>query len=143
MSFISLMVAPCPFQMTYPDSWHSTRFCIGQVSGLLVISTTLSDACNICTILTCLLVVFFSDLKWDVRIICPHRHIFCDFGQEFVVSDVDGEQPLSCMIADIELVSRVTSNCFVKNSYLICLSSAFILDFSLADLFIFWCSIIN
>ncbi|CAG5128343.1 unnamed protein product [Candidula unifasciata] len=29
-------------------------------------------------------------------------HIFCDFGEGFVVTDVDGEQPLSCMIADIE-----------------------------------------
>ncbi|XP_059142787.1 ubiquitin-like modifier-activating enzyme 1 isoform X2 [Physella acuta] len=29
-------------------------------------------------------------------------HIFCDFGKSFVVSDVDGEQPLSIMIADVE-----------------------------------------
>ncbi|XP_055882434.1 ubiquitin-like modifier-activating enzyme 1 isoform X2 [Biomphalaria glabrata] len=29
-------------------------------------------------------------------------HVFCDFGKNFVVTDVDGEQPLSSMIADIE-----------------------------------------
>ncbi|KAH9488201.1 E1 ubiquitin-activating protein [Bulinus truncatus] len=29
-------------------------------------------------------------------------HVFCDFGENFVVTDIDGEQPLSCMIADIE-----------------------------------------
>ncbi|CAL1539269.1 unnamed protein product [Lymnaea stagnalis] len=29
-------------------------------------------------------------------------HVFCDFGKNFVVLDIDGEQPLSCMIADIE-----------------------------------------
>ncbi|RUS73735.1 hypothetical protein EGW08_018496 [Elysia chlorotica] len=28
--------------------------------------------------------------------------VFCDFGPNFVVSDVDGEQPLSCIIADVE-----------------------------------------
>ncbi|XP_005093732.1 ubiquitin-like modifier-activating enzyme 1 isoform X2 [Aplysia californica] len=28
--------------------------------------------------------------------------VFCDFGEGFVVSDLDGEQCLSCMIADIE-----------------------------------------
>ena len=32
------------------------------------------------------------------------RQVFCDFGNNFVVSDVDGEQPLSCIIADIEKV---------------------------------------
>lgn len=30
-----------------------------------------------------------------------HRKIFCDFGPEFVVSDTNGEAPLSCMIASI------------------------------------------
>lgn len=28
--------------------------------------------------------------------------IFCDFGNNFVVTDPDGEQPITCMIADIE-----------------------------------------
>ncbi|KAK7490564.1 hypothetical protein BaRGS_00018167 [Batillaria attramentaria] len=28
--------------------------------------------------------------------------LFCDFGANFVVSDPDGEQPISCMVADIE-----------------------------------------
>ncbi|GFR86122.1 ubiquitin-like modifier-activating enzyme 1 [Elysia marginata] len=32
--------------------------------------------------------------------------VFCDFGKNFVVSDVDGEQPLSCIIADIEKSSE-------------------------------------
>ena len=27
--------------------------------------------------------------------------IFCDFGEDFVCHDVDGEQPVSNMIADI------------------------------------------
>lgn len=28
--------------------------------------------------------------------------VFCDFGTSFVIADADGEQPVSCMIADIE-----------------------------------------
>ncbi|XP_060606462.1 ubiquitin-like modifier-activating enzyme 1 isoform X1 [Ruditapes philippinarum] len=34
--------------------------------------------------------------------------IFCDFGEEFVVSDMDGEQPISNMIADIDEDGVVT-----------------------------------
>ncbi|KAL4226227.1 E1 ubiquitin-activating protein [Mactra antiquata] len=34
--------------------------------------------------------------------------IFCDFGEEFVVTDVDGEQPISNMIADVDEEGTVT-----------------------------------
>jgi len=33
--------------------------------------------------------------------------IFCDFGEEFVVMDTDGEQPISNMIAGVTVVGRL------------------------------------
>ena len=33
------------------------------------------------------------------------RQVFCDFGESFVVSDPDGEQPLSVLVSSITRVS--------------------------------------
>ncbi|XP_076447725.1 ubiquitin-like modifier-activating enzyme 1 [Babylonia areolata] len=43
----------------------------------------------------------------NIKFIVAETHglfgkVFCDFGTNFVVADSDGEQPISCMIADIE-----------------------------------------
>lgn len=43
----------------------------------------------------------------NIKFIVAETHglfgkIFCDFGTNFVVSDPDGEQPISCILADIE-----------------------------------------
>ena len=35
--------------------------------------------------------------------------IFCDFGEDFTVFDVDGEQPISNMVAGIDKVRQYTS----------------------------------
>lgn len=40
----------------------------------------------------------------------PCRQIFCDFGEEFVISDVTGEQPISVIISS---VSKVTTLCWL------------------------------
>ena len=34
--------------------------------------------------------------------------IFCDFGEDFTVYDVDGEQPISNMVAGIDRVNILT-----------------------------------
>ena len=33
------------------------------------------------------------------------RQVFCDFGESFVVTDPDGEQPLSVLVSSITRVS--------------------------------------
>ena len=38
-------------------------------------------------------------------IISVHRQIFCDFGENFVVYDTNGEQPISNMVASITKVN--------------------------------------
>ena len=38
------------------------------------------------------------------------RMIFCDFGEDFTVYDVDGEQPISNMVAGIDRVNICTGN---------------------------------
>jgi hypothetical protein len=42
------------------------------------------------------------------KIFCSQ--IFCDFGSQFVVSDTDGEQPVSVMIAAVTKVSFFVQN---------------------------------
>uniref|UniRef100_A0A0B7AVD4 E1 ubiquitin-activating enzyme n=1 Tax=Arion vulgaris TaxID=1028688 RepID=A0A0B7AVD4_9EUPU len=44
-------------------------------------------------------------------------HLFCDFGDGFVVSDIDGEQPLSCMVADIERSEQGVVACLDENRH--------------------------
>lgn len=41
---------------------------------------------------------------------CPlHRQLFCDFGEEMIITDSNGEQPLSAMISMITKVRRAAS----------------------------------
>lgn len=44
-----------------------------------------------------------SELSYSMNFLICSK-IFCDFGNNFVIADPDGEQPVSCMIADIEKV---------------------------------------
>ena len=39
------------------------------------------------------------------------RQIFCDFGDSFIVSDTDGEQPISVLISSITRVSVASGAC--------------------------------
>ena len=36
------------------------------------------------------------------------RQIFCDFGDDFTVTDTDGEQPVSVLISAVTKVSSIT-----------------------------------
>jgi hypothetical protein len=38
-----------------------------------------------------------------------YRQIFCDFGEDFIVSDTNGEQPISNMIASVTKVNTCTA----------------------------------
>ena len=41
---------------------------------------------------------------------CPlHRQLFCDFGEEMIITDSNGEQPLSAMISMITKVRTAAS----------------------------------
>ena len=37
--------------------------------------------------------------------------IFCDFGEEFMVSDTNGEEPLSAMVSAVAKVSYQSQSC--------------------------------
>ena len=45
------------------------------------------------------------------------RQVFCDFGEEFVISDVTGEQPISVIISSVTKVTFThthTHNCVLN-----------------------------
>lgn len=53
-------------------------------------------------------------MKMLLLLVCSQ--LFCDFGEEMMVQDTNGEQPLSAMISMITKVgSKVLSETFVKS----------------------------
>lgn len=50
-----------------------------------------------------MVLLLHSELSYSMNFLICSK-IFCDFGNNFIITDPDGEQPVSCMIADIEKV---------------------------------------
>lgn len=67
-----------------------------NVQVVVLVNPTLKEATRINTICHAKSIAFIST---DARGV--FGSVFCDFGDEFVVSDRDGEQPISCMVASV------------------------------------------
>lgn len=42
--------------------------------------------------------------------------VFCDFGDEFVVTDTTGENPVTCMVSSISQVRRCHTHCLAARA---------------------------
>lgn len=45
----------------------------------------------------------------------PYRQLFCDFGDEMIVTDTNGEQPLSAMVS---MITKVLPSYIQKHTFL-------------------------
>ncbi|GAB9471689.1 putative ubiquitin-activating enzyme [Globisporangium polare] len=85
-----------PYVHVHHHSGEITEAFLTQFRTVVLVNSTLSEAKRINAICHAHSIAFVSTEARGV-----FGSVFCDFGDEFLISDRDGEQPVNCMVASI------------------------------------------